>query len=448
MCGRDNGSLFKRLKSLGLSCVLLVALGVAAQETLTLGKALEIAEKSSYSAEMGALDKQLAAQDIKQSLALYYPRIDASMGHVHLDNDPAFKFGATSFPAGEQLFWKWDFSVQQTIWDFGRRKEILKASENSENAVKARVSQEVRLKQAEIAAFFMDALTIKDQIEVVDVRKRSLGDHLKTAQSLYDQGVVTRNELLRTEVALRSLDDQSRKLESAYDSALDQLSKCMGVDLARGILLSDPTASPSQDMPRIVWSKEEIMARALGNSEGLKALDENIQALTNSYNFARKDYYPYFVGSAGHSYEQNRYMAYPHVNKFFLGVSVNLFDGGTRKARVVKSQIEIEKAKREKLEAEREVADKILKAYREYNDALEEYNTAKLNVNSSSENLRIVEDQYKEGILKTTDFLEAETLFAESRFKEVESLHKVVALEAEILAVMSEDLKAFFADKN
>jgi outer membrane protein len=448
MRGRNIGPLFKRIEGVVLPVLLLCAVKIAAQETLTLQKALEIAEKSSYSAEMGALDKQLAAQSIKQSLALYYPRIDTSIGHVHLDNDPAFKFGATSFPAGEQLFWKWDFSIQQTIWDFGRRKEVLKASENSESAVKAKVNQEIKLKQAEITALFMGALTIRDQIEVVEVRKKSLGDHLKTAQNLYEQGVVTRNELLRTEVALRSLDDQKRKLENAYDSGLDQLSKSMGADIAPGTVLSDPTASSPQGIPKIAWSQEDILTRALGNSEGLKSLDENIKALTNAYNFAKKDYYPYFVGSAGHSYEQNRYMAYPHVNKLFLGVSVNLFDGGVRKAKVAKSLIEIEKATREKLEAEREVAAQVLKAYRDYNDALEEYNTAKLNVSSSSENLRIVEDQYKEGILRTTDFLEAETLFAESRFKEVESLHRVIALEANILAFLSEDLKAFFSDKN
>jgi outer membrane protein len=478
MCGRNDEPLFKRLEGLTFTLFLLILpLCSSGQEELTLEKALEITEKNSYSAEMGALDKQLAAQDIKQSLALYYPKIDASMGHVHLDNDPAFKFGPVTFPAGEQLFWKWDFSIQQTIWDFGRRKEIVKASEDSEKAVNARVNHDVKMKQIEMAGAFLEALTIQRQLGVLDVKKTFLSDHLQVAADLFKQGVVTRNEVLRTDVALRSLEDQKRQMESAHISALDKLKISLGVDMETDITLVDPTMMTfsgaakgvnsgggrvvttqvsTQEvqieeldlLPQIKWQLDEMETRALQNNEKLVALSEKINALADAANFARKDSYPYFVGGIGHSYEQNRYMAYPHVNRLFLGVSVNLFDGGARKAKMEKARIEVEKAKREKLEEERKLTIQLTEAYRNYSNAIKEYETAQQNAYSAFENLRIVEDQYKEGLLKTTDFLEAEAIFTENRFKEVQGLYKVIALEVNILALMGEDLKTFFSDKN
>lgn len=448
MRGRNNGPLFERLKTAGLILpAFILTVSSASQELLTLDKALEMVSRSSPAAELGALDEKIAEEKINESLSLYYPKVDLSLGHVHLDNDPAFKFGPVTFPAGEQLFWKWDFSVQQTLWDFGRRKDLKLASENSAAAVKARVAYDLGMKQAEAAAIYMEALTLRDQAGVVESRKASLAGHLKIAQNLYEQGVVTRNDLLRTEVALRSLDDQQRGLESAYEAALDRLKKIIGWEISSPLLLAEPVNSSDSLVPAIIWNEKELQAKALAGNNGLRALDEKINALEDAAGFARKDSYPYLVGGIGHSYEQNRYMAYPHVNKLFLGVSMNLFDGGAKKAKAAKAAFEVEKAKIERKDAERDIVAGILDAYRNYRDSLEEYNTAKLNVSSSAENFRIIEDQYNEGLLKTTDFLEAEALFAESRFSEVASLHRVIAWEARILALLSEDIPQFFSAK-
>jgi len=448
MRGRNNGPLFKRFEGLIFALVLLASpLWAAGQESLTLEKALEMVSRSSPSAELGALDEKIAAEKIRESLSLYYPKVDLSLGHVHLDNDPAFKFGSVTFPAGEQLFWKWDISIQQTIWDFGRRRELRSAAESSVSAVRAKVSGEVRMKQAEVTALFMEALTLSDQITVVESRKKSLEDHLETARNLFDQGVVTRNDVLRTEVALRSLDDAKRALESGRMTALDRLKQAVGIDVSAEIVPVDPSRDGSGTrIPGIEWSDDEMTDMALRQNFGLRALEEKISALEDAADFARKESYPYLVGAAGHSYEQNRYMEYPHVNKLFLGVSFNVFDGGARKARAAAAAVEVEKARREKLEAEREVVSALRKACRDYRDSLEEYATARLNSESSAENLRIVENQYREGLLRTTDFLEADALFAESRFKEVENLHRVISLEAAMLALTGCDIRAFFAD--
>ncbi|MCX7831119.1 MAG: TolC family protein, partial [Acidobacteria bacterium] len=202
-----------------------------------------------------------------------------------------------------------------------------------------------------------------------------------------------------------------------------------------------------ESLPKLILSETELKKKVMTQNEGLRALQKKIDSLKEVYELSKKDYYPYFVGALGHSYEQNRYMAYPHLNKLYLGISINLFDGGVRKSKIAKAKIEVEKAEREKREAENEIILRGLEAYRDYINAVEEYKTAKLNVDSSLENLRIIENQYKEGLLKTTDFLEAETLYAESRFKEIESLHKIVTVQSKIAAIIGEDLKTYFSGK-
>jgi outer membrane protein TolC len=70
--------------------------------------------------------------------------------------------------------------------------------------------------------------------------------------------------------------------------------------------------------------------------------------------------------------------------------------------------------------------------------------TARTNVNASEENLRIIQDQYKEGLARTTDVLDAVTVLAESRWQVVQMHYRAYARQAALLASMGEDLPAFY----
>ena len=63
---------------------------------------------------------------------------------------------------------------------------------------------------------------------------------------------------------------------------------------------------------------------------------------------------------------------------------------------------------------------------------------------ASEENLRIIEDQYKEGLARTTDVLDAESVLAESRWRVVQMHYRAYARQAGLLAAMGEDLPSFY----
>ena len=83
-------------------------------------------------------------------------------------------------------------------------------------------------------------------------------------------------------------------------------------------------------------------------------------------------------------------------------------------------------------------------ALRDYDEAQREVETARANVAASEENLRIIQDQYKEGLARTTDVLDAESVLAESRYGVVRMHYEAYARQAVLLAAMGEDLAAFY----
>jgi outer membrane protein len=424
-----------------LAAAALIGAAAWAQEpAFTLSEALRLAARSSVQADTAALNAQAAREESGQIKSLYYPQVTLDGGHVNLDNDPFFKFGPTVFPAGEQVYWKYDIAVREVLWDGGRRSAALSASRTREQAVELSGATQVRQAQEVVAERYVGVLSLADQRRVVDLRKKALEDHLRVVKDLFDQGMVARNDLLRTEVALRSVDDQASSLDAAEATAKEALNQALGAAPTTPRLLPQSLPPP----PPLPWDEAAVRRLAVENNDAVKAMEARCKAMEESVVLRQREYMPTVIAELGHSYAQNRYMLYPHVTSLFVGLSFDVFDGGARSAKIRQSQREAEAARRElrDLRAQVEVAG--MKALRDFDEALKESRTAQANVEAALENLRIVEDQYKEGLAKTTDVLDAETVLAESRFSLARARYQAYARQAALLAVLGQDLPAFY----
>ena len=84
-------------------------------------------------------------------------------------------------------------------------------------------------------------------------------------------------------------------------------------------------------------------------------------------------------------------------------------------------------------------------AFRDFTQALREAETARSNVEAAEENLRIEEDQYKSGLSRTIDVLDAESTLAESRFALVDQHYTAYLKEGLLAAATGLDLPTVFA---
>lgn len=431
----------RRRAALAVSCALLLAsLPAACQAPLTLPEVLRLVEERSLEADLAKLEGASAREDTSQAQSLYYPQFTLDFSHVNLDHAPYFIAGPIVFPSGEASFWQYRLAARYVIWDGGRRSAALEGRRTAERAVSLAGGEAVRKAQAEAVARYVALLALKAQAGVVEQRRRALDDHLRTVKDLFENGVVARNDLLRTEVALRSVDDQASSLRSACASALESLNQSLGLDPGTPQVLPEALPPP----PPLPWDEASCRSRAAEGNGSVRALSEKVQALEERLRLSRKDYWPRLVAEYAHSYTQNEFLLYPYVHSLFLGVSVDLFDGGVKDSRVRQARIEVERAQRELLEARRGAEVAAAQAMRDFREALKETETARANVDASVENLRILEDQYREGLARTTDVLDAESVLAESRFALAQKHYQAYARQSALIAAMGEDLRRFY----
>jgi outer membrane protein TolC len=346
-------------------------------------------------------------------------------------------------PVAQRSSWSYQLTASYLLYDFGRRGRALDAARNKEAAADLGGKDAVGRAQADVAGRYMVLVNIQAQRKVVDQRREALQDHLKDARALFEQGVVARNDLLRTEVALRAVMDSARALDNALAAAREGLNVAMGLAPEAEPVRNLPAQLPPP--PALPWTEAQVRARAAEANPGVQALAAKVRAAQDQVAFRQRDYAPDFVAQVGHSYEENRFLLHPDQTSVYLGLSWKLFDGGARSARISHSLAEQDSARRELLEARRQAGNAAAAGFRSFQQSLAELETARTDVTSALENLRIVSDQYQQAYAKSADVLDAETVLAESRFSLSDRLCRAYAQQAGLLALLGEDLEAFYA---
>ncbi|HWQ09957.1 MAG TPA: TolC family protein [Holophaga sp.] len=431
-------------------------LALPAQDVLTLPVALRQAEQASFQADNASFALAAAQDETAQVRSLYLPELTAAGGHVSLDHTRELRtsamtlgpfpvLGTVSVPpsatgVAEASSWQYKVGVHYLLWDFGRRGAMLSAARAKEVASTDSGKADVQRLQAEVTARYMTLLDAKARKLVLAQRHTALRDHLKTVEDMLKQGLVARNDYLRTEVALRGVEDADGAVDTAYANALEALNTSLGREPGRTAELPGALGAP----PDIPWDEAAIRARALANNATVRALKAKVEALDRTTELDRRNFYPAVVAEAAHTYEENRFLVHPHENSLTVGMTWKVLDGGARSAKVQESATQAAQARRELLEAQRTAEAAAVAALRNFRQSLREAGTAKVNVISSEENFRIVEDQYREGMVRSTDALDAEAILAESRSALASKQYQAYAQQAALLALLGEDLAAFY----
>jgi len=415
--------------------------GAPAAGALGLADALSAIAAHSQAAVAAGLDIETAHQATDRAHAPYDPSVALSLGHLDRDSAVVGVLGALRAPETEKNFFVGELDVTYLLWDGGRRSSRLASSRSAEAATTMRGRADVVSAEVEGLAAYLRALTLKAQRRVVEQRVASLQDHLREVRDLFEHGVVARNDLLATEVRLRSVEDQATAIDNGEAVAAESLNRLMGRDPA--VHLELPAELPPP--PPLPDAIEILEKRALDANPQVQALRARLAAERSVVAARRGENYPSVVAEASHTYQQDRFLVYPNANILFLGLSWQAYDGGARRAEVRAAQIAVERTQSELDDLAHRLAVAIDQAHRDYLQALKEAGTARTNVAAAEENLRIEEDQYRAGLARTTDVLDAEAVLAESRFAMANQHYEAYLRAGLVLSIAGEDLPAFFA---
>jgi TolC family type I secretion outer membrane protein len=397
-------------KSVLIALLVLLLPAASRAETLTLEESLRLAAAGNYSLAVAARDRDIAAEVAVQARSGFLPRLDFQGGYT-VQAEPQ----AVSFVEGREIetqdanFGFFNLTATQTIYDFGRTSSRHRRATLLRDAVVREFDGREKEVFLQVVEAYYGILEASKVLSAADEEVVQRTDHLRVAKNLYEQGVVTRNDLLQAEVRLA--DSRQRRLAAAnrLENRWLFLNFLTGRPLSLRAELSEKAGTYS--LP----SAEDAEQRAFASRPELVALARAVEAGEAEVVESRSGFYPELFARAAIDYAENSKVREQAIYSATVGVRMNLFDGFATTSRRRQAVEGMMKQRASLRQTREQIRLELQTALNDARVAAERVGTVETAIRQGEENLRINRDRYQEQVGTATDVIDAQTLLTQIR---------------------------------
>lgn len=351
------------------------------------------------------LDKAGLDQTVARSY--YYPTVDLSYTANLLDDDTLTENSENNVAYG---------AVRWNVFSGWRDRYGLRAQQWQSEAEAGRlaaVKQDIRL---QVALRYLAIYAARANLQVARDSHGNLEKVFRDGENRFQVGLIRKNDLLKFQVDLDNAAIILKKAEAELDRDWRLLAREVGTAIKRDEL----TLAEFTDLPRLVACTELEKQLLAGRSE-LKVLEKQAVAADEQIEVEKASRYPrvdvigsyrryednLFLGLGDHSQEEYRNQ---------LVVSVNLFDGYARRARVARAGLQARAVRHDLAELQDDLLTELRNLYQDFLVAVDNVSAAGAGIAQAEENLRITKLAYDEGLETEANLLSAIAGLSRARY--------------------------------
>ncbi len=426
------------LKYLSLLSIFLFSLS---SNGLTFKEAKDIAYEKNLNLQISALEVKKAEARMKESWASFYPSVNFQSSYTRLLGVPEFEMetpeGTQSVSMGYADNYMNTLSVIFPVFTFGRR---LVVKDIAEKALRIQEFQEetdqINLLM-DLATVFYGVVTANKGLGTVKEAVERAEDHLRAATIQYDEGRVTKLDLLSAETELNKRKTEYLNAQNGLDKANSALNILLGFSVDTVI-----EAEGEIEVKPDTFTLDSLVSKAFRSRPEVKSVEElnAVANLNNKMQFL--DYLPTIVFQGNFSYDKPCNMKNEWGNNLTatIALSFPLFDGFSRSRKMDQYILMAQQSKiREKIirEGIRMEIKNLLLDYRlnkkKQKLALKELERAK-------EAYEMAKEQYEEGYISSLDYKDIELGYSSAEFSHLNALYNLSVSQSKIKIATMEEL--------
>jgi outer membrane protein len=263
---------------------------------------------------------------------------------------------------------------------------------------------------------FYNLYKILQSKRVVDSNLKSIDAQIHQSQRFFEQGLVTKNDVLRFQlqranVELNGIDLESNRKVINYDLiVLLGLPETMQINIAQINEANRPVAPLSSYIDTAMASRQEVQQLVLQS----KVAETNIKNVTANQ-------LPTLAASAGLYYVDANINPLPKSGNYITPMTVGLTFGWnfsslwTNKNKVAEAKIQREQVTLNQGILSNDIRRDVNRSYEGYQVALNKIKLLQTSIDQATENNNILISKYKSNIASATDRADAETLLYQAQ---------------------------------
>lgn len=401
-----------------IAILLLFNFKIYAQEklSLTVEQAIEIGLQNSKLLHSSLMKVKSAEAKVREVDALRLPSLKLNAGYRRLSTVDPFTVtvpGMGSFSISPAIFdnYSAQLTLFQPIFTGFRLLGNSAMNEQLSNAVNEDYNKDKSELIFNIKNAYWGLFKATQFKKVIDETVDQIKAHVTDAKNLEKAGMMTTNDILKIEVQLSNTLYQQVDAENSVKLSGVALCNTLGISLETKIeILSSANMSSGQ----FDELNKMINDATIKRSE-IKAADSRVKASEAGVTLAKSSWYPQISVMGNYYYSRPNQRILPTRDQFDatwdvgVNLSLNVWDWLTTKHQTDQAEAQLSQA----VDAMGMIKDgitlEVTQNYLSFSQAKRKIEIAELSVKQATENLRVTNDKFKNGLATTTELVDAET---------------------------------------
>jgi len=346
----------------------------------------------------GFAKTEISKTEINLSKSVLFPRVSTDASYA-LTSQNSVGNDYSSISTGVNL--------NQTLWQNGKNKALI---EQSEFLYKAELSEFEAQKQElilKVKFSYFDLLRYKELCKISKKNVVQAELFLEAAKEKNKLGIGKYSDILKAESELADTKYVLQDNQYSLRNAENELERLTGLTVLADLLESYSFSNIA--LYAEIFDKDSLLNIAVYNYPELKTI-ENIQSSKESYIKAVKsDFYPNVSANAGYNWYYNPIFKGQDVWNAGITVRWDLFDGNRRKNQIKIELLQSQSYQYQKEDLLAELKKEIANRLNALNESQDQIKISKVLQKSTSENLKMLEEEYKQGISSMLELTNART---------------------------------------
>lgn len=380
------------------------------QKKITIENLFLLVVENNPSLSVSKTDVKVAEQAVKVSKDMRLPDVNFNASALYIGDgtilDKDFSnatkvelphFGNTFSIEATQLIWKGNV-VRNTIQIKSLQEDL---------ATLSYLSNEQNIKLLALG-YYLDLYKLQNQADVYRQNIALAQQRMENINRFYEQGMVTRNDVIRGELQISNLNLTLQVIENNIQILNKQLTVAMGLPQETQIIADDSALREHREMSLLEINQNDVQSHP-----SLLMARKSVEIYETSEKITKSERMPALVAFAGNSLQRPITTSSPVLDMYSNGWNVGLslsYDIGSlyKTSKEIRlNKYEVERAEAQAYETEKMIGVAVNAAYIKYNETITQNKTLEKNRELADENYRIMESKYNNQLAILLDMIDA-----------------------------------------
>ncbi|WP_353159033.1 TolC family protein [Myroides odoratus] len=384
----------------GLGALLFSTIGSYAQEKtkqLSVEELIELALANHQQLKISAQQKEIATQQTQILKLQQVPTIGLTATAAYLGDAVILDRDFSKVMTRDMPHFGNSYAIQasELLYKGGAIRKSIELAEIGEQLAELDwVSDQQSIKFLVISNY-LDLYKLLNQQEVYQNNKKLGQLRLENVKQFYSQGMLTRNEVIRGELALQNIDQALLVVNNSRKIVNYNLNIALGLEANSELIPSETIAEKE-----LMGKYESYLALAYEHHPTLQMTQKAIEAADKKIELAKTDQYPALAAIGGYNMSRPITTSNPvqdmYANTWQVGVSLSYsLDNLYKTPKKIKlEQLEKTKATDTQVLAMQQIEMSVHAAYTKYEESIQQANLLEKSQQLAQENYRIIEAKY------------------------------------------------------